>query len=75
MTHLPRVSGRQCCEALGKAGFAQVRQHGSHVVLRRLEPFAPVVVPGHRELDRGTLRAFLRHADVSVEDFVRLLSE
>ena len=75
MTPLPRVSGRQCCEALAKAGFVQVRQHGSHIVLRRLDPFAQVVVPDHRELDRGTLRAILRHADVSVEEFVRLLGQ
>jgi hypothetical protein len=34
--------------------------------LRRLEPFAQVVVPDHRELDRGTLRAILRHAGVSI---------
>jgi predicted RNA binding protein YcfA (HicA-like mRNA interferase family) len=75
MTRLPRVSGRQCCEALGRAGFVHIRQHGSHIVLRRLDPLAQLVVPDHRELDRGTLRAILRHADVSVEEFVHLLGE
>ena len=34
------------------------------------EPFAQVVVPDHKELDRGTLRAILRQADLSIEDFV-----
>ncbi len=33
-----------------------------------------VVVPDHRELDRGTLRAILRHAGTSVEGFERLLA-
>jgi predicted RNA binding protein YcfA (HicA-like mRNA interferase family) len=75
MTRLPRASGRQCCEALGRAGFLRIREHGSHVVLRRSDPFSQVVVPDHRELDRGTLRAILRHADVSVEEFVRLLGQ
>ena len=74
MTRLPRVSGRQCCDALGKVGFRLVREHGSHIVLRRLDPFAQVVVPDHRELDCGTLRTILRHAGVSVEDFARLLA-
>ena len=74
MTHLPRVSGRECCGALGMVGFRLVREHGSHIVLRRLDPFAQVVVPDHRELDRGTLRAILRHAGVSVEEFARLLA-
>jgi len=41
--------------------------------MRRDEPFAQVVVPDHDELDRGTLRAILRHAGLSVEEFLRLL--
>jgi len=28
------------------------RQEGSHVILRRSQPFAQVVVPEHKELDR-----------------------
>jgi predicted RNA binding protein YcfA (HicA-like mRNA interferase family) len=36
-------------------------------------PFAQVVVPDHKELDRGTLRAILRQADITVEEFVKLL--
>ena len=48
-------------------------QHGSHMIMRRDEPFAQTVVPAHREIDRGTLRAILRQIDLSVEDFIRLL--
>jgi hypothetical protein len=44
------------------------------MVLRREEPFAQVVVPDHRVLDRGTLRAIIRHAALSVEEFVDLLT-
>ena len=33
----------------------------------------PVVVPDHKELDRGTLRAIVRHAGLSVDEFVKLL--
>ncbi len=43
------------------------------MVLRRDEPYAQVVVPDHRELDRGTLRAILRGANVPVEEFIGLL--
>lgn len=73
MSKLPRVSGRDCMRALERAGFYRRRQQGSHVVMRRDEPFAQVVVPDHDELDRGTLRAILRHAGLSVEEFLRLL--
>ena len=73
MTKLPRVSGRECVRALAKVGFSLRRQEGSHMILRRDEPFAQVVVPDHRELDRGTLRAVLRQAAVEVTKFIELL--
>ena len=73
MSRLPRTSGRDCVKALGKVGFFLKRQHGSHLILRRDDPFAQVVVPNHRELDRGTLRAIIRQAGLSVNEFVRLL--
>ena len=73
MSKLPSVSGAQAVRALQKAGFTVRRQHGSHIILRRDNPFAQTVVPNHRELDRGTLRAILRQADLSVERFIALL--
>jgi len=73
MTKLPRVSGRQCQKALERKGFYFKRQEGSHTVLRRDEPFAQLVVPDHKELDSGTLRAILRQAGLSAEEFVELL--
>ena len=73
MSKLPCVSGKQCVDALLKMGFSYRRQTGSHIVLRRDNPFAQVVVPNHDELDRGTLRAILRQADISVEKFVSML--
>lgn len=73
MSKLPRISGRDCVKALAKAGFHLKRQHGSHIVLRRDHPFAQLVVPDHKELDRGTLRAILRQADLGVDEFNALL--
>lgn len=73
MSKLPSVSGRECIKALAKIGFVFKRQQGSHIVLRRDGPFAQLVVPDHKELDRGTLRAIIRHADLSIEDFTSLL--
>ena len=43
------------------------------MVLRRDAPFAQVVVPDHRELDRGTLRAIIRQTGLSVTEFAALL--
>lgn len=73
MTKLPRISGRECVAALRKAGFQLKRQHGSHIILRRENPFAQIVVPDHHELDTGTLRAILRQAGLSPDQFAALL--
>ena len=43
------------------------------MILRRDDPFTQVVVPDHRELDRGTLRAILRQAAIEVTEFIELL--
>ena len=74
MSKLPRISGRECVSALQKVGFYFKRhQEGSHIILRRDNPFAQVVVPDHKELDRGTLRGIIRQAGVGVDEFVQLL--
>lgn len=73
MTRLPRISGQECVNAFIKAGFYLKRQHGSHMILRRDNPFTQLVVPNHKELDIGTLRAIIRQADFSVDEFIKLL--
>ncbi len=73
MSRLPVISGRACVRALSKAGFSVKRQEGSHMILRRNDPFAQVMVPDHKELDRGTLGSILRRAGLGADEFVRLL--
>jgi predicted RNA binding protein YcfA (HicA-like mRNA interferase family) len=58
---------------LERGGFILQRQRGSHITMLRAEPFALVVVPDHKELDRGTLRAIIRQAGLSVDEFIELL--
>jgi predicted RNA binding protein YcfA (HicA-like mRNA interferase family) len=69
MAKLPRISGGEAIRILGKLGFSQVRQKGSHVILRH-EDGRGCVVPAHRELKIGTLAGVLRQARVSVEEFI-----
>ena len=56
-----------------RAGFCVVRQLGSHIVMRRDEPFCQIVVPNHKTLDRGTLRSILRSAGLIPDRFRDLL--
>ena len=74
MSRLPRgLSYRRVVAALKRAGFKVRRQKGSHIVLRRDDPFAQVVVPAHRSIDTGTLGSILEAAGVSIDKFLELL--
>jgi predicted RNA binding protein YcfA (HicA-like mRNA interferase family) len=73
MSHLPRLSGRECITALQKAGYIIIRQHGSHIVLKKSDPFTQLVVPDHKELDTGTLRSIIRQSGLSVDAFIALI--
>lgn len=73
MSKLPQVSGSDVVRALQKIGFTVRRQHGSHIIMRRDNPFAQTVVPNHRQIDRGTLRAILRQTEISVDELIKLL--
>jgi predicted RNA binding protein YcfA (HicA-like mRNA interferase family) len=67
------MSGKEVVKALQKAGFYVKRQKGSHIVLRRDRPFAQVVVPDHKSVDTGTLASILDGADLSVDEFIKLI--
>ena len=75
MSKLKRVSGSETIRALERLGFVQVRQRGSHVLLKKRGPPSNVgcTVPLHRELAIGTLRGILRQAKVAPEEFMKSL--
>ena len=75
MPELRQVSGEEAIRALERLGFVQVRQRGSHVVLKKRTAAgdAGCVVPLHRQLAIGTLRGILRQAGVAPEQFLENL--
>ena len=74
MAKLPTdVSGREVRGALERAGFVFRRQRGSHMVLRRAEPYARVTVPDHKVVRIGTLRRILADAGLTLDEFLGLL--
>lgn len=74
MAKLPTdLSGRDVRAALERVGFIFRRQTGSHMMLRRDQPYARVVVPDHKQLRSGTLRRIIADAGLTVEQFVELL--
>jgi predicted RNA binding protein YcfA (HicA-like mRNA interferase family) len=59
--------------ALERAGFVFRRQTGSHMTLRRDQPYARVIIPDHKQLRTGTLRRIIADAGLTVEQFIHLL--
>jgi predicted RNA binding protein YcfA (HicA-like mRNA interferase family) len=75
MPKLPRISSREVIRALERLGFEQVRQTGSHVVMKKNTKKGEIgcVIPVHRELKVGTLNGVLKQAQVTVEEFIQNL--
>ena len=75
MAKLPRLSGKEVIKILIKQGFNVVRQRGSHVVLSKItvEKKITTIVPMHTEIDKGTLLEIIRKAQLTREDFLKLL--
>ena len=74
MSRLPMISGDEFAKAIRKIGYVWEHTEGSHMILlhpsgRRLS------VPRHAELGRGLLRALIKDAGLSREEFLKLLRE
>jgi len=71
---LPVISGLDVVKALAEVGWELDHQTGSHMILRQKEsPHRRLTVARHRELAKGTLRAIIRDAGLTVEEFLRLV--
>ncbi len=74
MSKLPVVSGKQTCKLLEKKGYIIDHQTGSHLILRNQKPpYRRLTVPNHKELAKGTLRAIIRQAGLTVNEFTELM--
>jgi predicted RNA binding protein YcfA (HicA-like mRNA interferase family) len=60
-------------KAFQKAGWQKLGQVGSHVVMIKPGVRVNLSIPQHRELSVGTLRALIRNAGLTVEEFQKLL--
>jgi len=73
MPDWPRLSGADIVRALERLGFAQQRQRGSHIVMRK--GASGCVVPLHREVKIGTLAGLVRQAGLSAEEFLEAVRQ
>ena len=70
MGRLANISGKEAVKAFQKAGWEVIGQVGSHVVLSKAGVRVNLSIPQHKELSVGTLRALIRNAGLSVDEFL-----
>ena len=73
MGRLGNISGKQAVKAFEKAGWYRVGQVGSHLVMSKPGVRVNLSIPQHKELAPGTLRALIRNADMTMDDFLQML--
>ena len=61
--------------ALKRAGFVEDRQKGSHLILIHRDTMTRTVVPVHsgRTIKESLLRAVVRDANLTIDEFIELL--
>ena len=73
MPRLPAdISGQDAVKAFQRAGWT-VARYGPHIIMEKEGMRSILSVPNHRILAKGTLRALIRYAQLSVEEFLRFL--
>jgi len=74
MGKLPILSGKELIKILSELGYREDRQRGSHIRLICLGR-KPVTVPNYQVIDRSLLKKILRDAEITAEEFEKLISK
>ncbi len=73
---LPALKPREVISALEKAGWYVHRQRGGHLIMHKAGSPNIIVIPLHtQDLPKGTLRGILSDAELSTEEFIKLLRQ
>jgi len=67
----PVLSPKDIIKALEKFGFEYVSQKGSHMKYSNGENV--VIIPNHSEVAKGTLKSILTMANVSLDEFLKVI--
>jgi len=73
MPKVPLLKPKEVIRVFKKFGWAVARSSGSHIILTKEGNISTLSIPNHPEVARGTLRALIDKAGLSVEDFIKKL--
>ena len=73
MGRLSNISGKEAVKRFSRMGYYLDHQEGSHMILYHGRAgLLPLSIPNHKELAPGLLRAQIKRANLTVEEFLRL---
>lgn len=70
MAAVPLLSGQEVIRVFSSFGWSVSRQRGSHVIMTKENEVATLSIPNHKEVARGTLRALIRSANLTTDEFI-----
>ena len=75
MSKIPSLTAVKIIRALKKAGFAEDRQKGGHLILINPKTKARTIVPVHpgKTVRKSLVHAIVDDAKLTVDEFVKLL--
>ena len=73
MGKLGNISGKDAVKVFQKLDWQVIGQVGSHVVMVKTGMRVNLSIPQHKELSVGTLRALMRNAGLTVDEFLTML--
>jgi predicted RNA binding protein YcfA (HicA-like mRNA interferase family) len=73
MGKLGNISGKDAVKVFQKLNWQIIGQVGSHVVMVKTGMRVNLSILQHKELSVGTLRALIRNAGLTVDEFLTIL--
>jgi len=73
MGRFSNISGKDAVKVFEKLGWQKRGQVGSHVIMTKEGEKQNLSVPQHKELALGTLRKLIKYANITIDEFRKLL--
>lgn len=74
MPPVPVLRPQAVVRAFERMGWQVARQRGSHIVMTRRGSPVSLTIPEHASVARGTLRALINKAGLTVDEFIAAAS-
>jgi predicted RNA binding protein YcfA (HicA-like mRNA interferase family) len=75
MGSLSIVSGRKLVKILEKFGWVEIRRNSGHIIMIKTAEIITLSIPDHKELAKGTLRSLLRSAEITINEYNKVINK